>query len=48
MKKDNDEVLAGKIAFTPSSSCTLAGVPGFLVSGNNNLMWFLQTPNRSG
>lgn len=28
MKKDNDEVLAGKIAFTTGSSCMPAGVPG--------------------
>jgi hypothetical protein len=27
MKKDNDEVLAGKIAFSPRASCTAAGVP---------------------
>jgi hypothetical protein len=47
MKKDNDEVLAGKIAFTPSSSCTLSGVPGFLsLGGNNNPMWFIQTPKQ--
>src|SRR5579884_167574 len=45
MKKDNDEVLAGKIAFTPSQSCMPAGVPGFLaLGGNNNPYWFLQTP----
>jgi hypothetical protein len=45
MKKDNDEVLAGKIAFTPYSSCTLAGVPGFLaLGGNNNPYRFIQTP----
>jgi hypothetical protein len=45
MKKDNDEVIAGKIAFTPSSSCMPAGVPGFLaLAGNNNPYWFLQTP----
>jgi transposase InsO family protein len=45
MNKDNDEVLAGKIAFTPSSSCMPAGVPGFLaLGGNNNPYWFLQTP----
>ena len=31
MKKDNDEVLAGKVAYTPRSSCALAGVPGFAV-----------------
>ena len=30
MKKDNDEVLAGKIAFTPRSSCMPAGVPAFM------------------
>ena len=29
MKKDNDEVLAGKIGFTARSSCLPAGVPGF-------------------
>ena len=27
MKKDNDEVLAGKIAYTPASSCKPGGVP---------------------
>ena len=30
MKKDNDEVLAGKVAFTARSSCMPAGVPGFM------------------
>jgi hypothetical protein len=45
MKKDNDEVLAGKVAFTPSSSCVPAGVPAFMsLGGNNNAVWFLQTP----
>jgi hypothetical protein len=45
MKKDNDEVLAGKIAFTPSQSCMPSGVPGFLaLAGNMNPYWFLQTP----
>ena len=45
MKKDNDEVLAGKIAFTSGSSCTLAGVPAFLtLGGNNNPYRFIQTP----
>jgi hypothetical protein len=29
MKKDNDEVLKGKVAFTARSSCMPAGVPGF-------------------
>jgi hypothetical protein len=47
MKKDTDEVLAGKIAFTPSSSCMMSGVPGFLtLGGNNNPTWFLQTPKQ--
>jgi hypothetical protein len=47
MKKDIDEVLAGKIAFTPSSSCMMSGVPGFLaLGGNNNPTWFLQTPKQ--
>jgi hypothetical protein len=45
MKKDNDEVIAGKIAFTSGSSCTLGGVPGFLhLGGNNNPYRFIQTP----
>jgi hypothetical protein len=44
MKKDNDEVLAGKIAFTSGSSCALAGVPAFLtLGGNNNPYRFIQT-----
>jgi hypothetical protein len=29
MKKDNEEVLAGKFAFTARSACKAAGVPGF-------------------
>jgi hypothetical protein len=31
MKKENEKVLAGKIAFTPRSSCLPAGVPGFMM-----------------
>jgi hypothetical protein len=31
MAKENEAVLAGKIAFTPRSSCTPAGVPAFLL-----------------
>src|SRR5215472_8395283 len=42
MKKDNAEVLAGKIAFTPHSSCTHAGVPGFHLYGFQPL-YFVQT-----
>ena len=33
MKKDNDEVLAGKVAYTARSSCHHAGVPGFDLFG---------------
>jgi hypothetical protein len=44
MKKDNDEVLAGKVAFTPSSSCVPAGVPLFMGYGGPNPIIFLQTP----
>src|SRR4051812_6350545 len=33
MKKDNDEVLAGKIAYTARQSCKPAGVPGFDLFG---------------
>ena len=45
MKKDNDEVIAGKMAFTPSQSCVPAGVPAFMaLGGNQNAQWFVQTP----
>src|SRR5882762_2769218 len=44
MKKDNDEVLGGKVAFTPSSSCVPAGVPFFMGYGGPNPIVFLQTP----
>jgi hypothetical protein len=43
MKKDNAEVLAGKIAFTPRSSCMPAGVPAFILFGFQPL-FFVQTP----
>ena len=42
MKKDNDEVLAGKIAYTPGSSCKPYGVPAIWNSGGPFL--FMQTP----
>jgi hypothetical protein len=44
MKKDNDEVLGGKVAFTAGSSCMPAGVPGFMGYGGPNPTYFLQTP----
>ena len=37
MKKDNAEVLAGKIAYTPRSSCKPGGVPGFIAMGGGAL-----------
>jgi hypothetical protein len=45
MKKDNAEVLAGKIAFTPHSFCMPAGVPGFHLYGFQPL-YFVQTPKQ--
>ena len=42
MKKDNDEVLAGKIAYTPASSCKPMGVPAINLQGGP--FYFLQTP----
>ena len=44
MKKDNDEVLAGKVAFTARSSCMPAGVPGFMAFGGATPVYFVQTP----
>ena len=45
MKKDNDEILAGKrSAFTPQSSCLPGGVPMFMAYGGPNPLVFLQTP----
>ena len=43
MKKDNDEVLAGKIAFTSRSSCLPAGIPEFTLFGGPPI-YFIQTP----
>src|SRR4051812_3405958 len=43
MKKDNDEVLAGKIAYTARSSCKPGGVPGFITMGGGAL-YFVQSP----
>jgi hypothetical protein len=45
MKRDNDEVLAGKFAFTARSSCRAAGVPGFdvLLGG---ALYILQSPSK--
>ncbi len=35
MKKDNDEVIAGKIRYTARSNCRPGGVPQFLIYGGN-------------
>jgi hypothetical protein len=44
MKKDTDEILAGKYAFTPQSSCWPSGVPFFMGYGGPDPLVFLQTP----
>jgi len=45
MKKDIDEILAGKkSAFTAQSSCMPGGVPMFMAYGGPNPVVFLQTP----
>jgi hypothetical protein len=46
MKKDNEEVIAGKIAFTPRSSCMLAGVPLFNGFGGARPYYFIQAPKQ--
>ena len=47
MRKDNEEVLAGKFAFTARSTCYPAGVPGFLVFGEGaRTVYFIQTPGK--
>jgi hypothetical protein len=44
MKKDNDEVLAGKIGYTPRSSCRPSGVPAFMSFSRFDPVYFVQTP----
>jgi hypothetical protein len=44
MRKSNDEVLAGKVAFTARSRCWPHGVPGFLLYPVHPI-FFIQTPN---
>jgi hypothetical protein len=47
MKKDTDEVLAGKLAFTARSSCMPAGVPGFMAyGGSDEPIFIVQTPKQ--
>jgi hypothetical protein len=44
MKKANDEVLSGKIGYTPRSSCMPAGVPVFMTYSRFQPIYFLQSP----
>lgn len=44
MQKDNDEVNAGKIAFSPRSTCHPGGTPGFILMGGG-MTHFLQAPD---
>ena len=45
MKKDNDEVIAGKMAKTARQSCEPAGMPGYDMYGFQPI-YFLQEPKR--
>ena len=44
MKKDNDEVLAGKIGYTPGQSCHPQGIPAFTLAQGPLIV--LQTPKK--
>jgi hypothetical protein len=44
MKKDNDEILAGKIAFQARSSCVPSGIPNMFLPGN--ALQIIQTPTK--
>jgi hypothetical protein len=46
MKRENEKVLAGAIAYTPRSSCMPAGVPAFLMFPVAEPIYFLQTPEQ--
>jgi hypothetical protein len=48
MKKDNDEVIAGKIAFTARSSCMMAGVPTSTASAAPSRTTSSRRRSRSG
>ena len=45
MKRENENVLAGKIAFTARSSCRPAGVPGFMMFIIEPI-FFVQSPDK--
>jgi hypothetical protein len=44
MKKDNDEILKGKIAFQARSSCVPSGIPNMFLPANG--LQILQTPTK--
>jgi hypothetical protein len=44
MKKANDDAAAGKEAYEARASCRPGGVPGFLVMGRVNPLYFVQSP----
>jgi len=44
MKKSNDAAAAGKEAYEARASCHPGGVPGFLVMGRVNPLYFVQSP----
>jgi hypothetical protein len=46
MKRENDKVLAGGIAYTPRSACMPAGIPLFLMFPVAEPLYFIQTPKR--
>jgi hypothetical protein len=45
MKKANEAASSGKEAFEARASCRPGGVPGFLVMGRVNPLYFVQAPN---
>lgn len=46
MKRENEKVMAGKIAYTPRSSCMPGGVPLFLMFPVAEPLYFMQTPKQ--
>src|SRR3954453_16021583 len=47
MKRENEKVLAGGIAYTPRSSCMPAGVPLFNMFPVAEPIYFVQTPKQA-
>jgi len=45
MRKSNELAAAGKEAYEARASCQPGGVPGFLVMGRVNPLYFVQSPN---